>query len=1102
MKHDHKSRIVDFIFKNSRIVVLLFLFLVGFGTWSYATVERQGFPDIDVNIAMVSAGYPNASALQVEKEVLRPIENAIDAHDDVREYESTASDSFGYAVVTFDEKADLEKAIADLRADIDEIEMPENAIDPEVQSFTMTGGIGEFIVGVTGPEDPWMLYEAAEQAVVELESVDGIAEVTVKNPITPEIVVTFDSEALDEHQLVRSQIEEAIKVAKFAAPLGSITDGDKKISLGLEKRLETVADLENFIVAPDVKLKDVADVSIELNNNEYYNRIGFRDHEDYDSDLNIQRALLLNIHNEDDADILEVAERLDEKMEELRENEALEGDAEIVMLFSQAASTEMQIDEITQSMFGGWVEDFGPFGFLGFLGGGLIIVVILLLLFMNVRVAILAALAIPLSLATAITYLNLIGITLNTLVLFSMVLAIGLVVDPTIVFLESLQRHKEQGMNGRDAAHKTMKTVGLGILLAVTTNILAFVPFGIVTGFFGELIKYIPVTVIPAMIASLLIPVLFFMPVASKFLKPRKKVTQSDEAELVGVWKVAQVLKRAIVAILRPGKLRLVGRIAIVVAGLTLPFLVLAGLLSSGAVEVVQFSTPDDADAIIVQADVNEDMTFDSAVFEVAVPVQEFVAEQEEVKDFSYYEQTGNSFWLLVDLIPMSERDDDMRTALTMVDDFNDHFDAQDWDAEVFTFSDGAGPPADQYKVRVQLADKDFDVLETAATDLMAHMESIEGIKHVEINNDGAGTGGTTTFVLDNESDYASSPFLAYSKIKDRVGESELGEITIDGQVYEILSESEPVVSGTDEILDLTLLSVPDMENAVMTIDPLTGQPTIIPEMIDITVDDAVADIELQEPMIIRHMNGERYLEVRATVEDEADLMAINSDIHDYLTDDKLDELGLDKDAVTLAGEIDYIGDSFTDLFIALIVAVFLIYVLLVGFFRSFLEPFIILFAIPLGLIGVFLAVWITTGQLGFLEILGVVAMAGIVVNVTILLIDFANQMKRKGLNPSEAIATAVAVRFRPIILTQMTAFGSLIPLVIISPFWSGLASAIIFGIVTSALLSLFVTPILYLWAEKIGGSPGRFGKWVRRKGRRDKKQDGIRPMQMNAHIV
>ena len=1053
MTQPTKNRIIDALFQNIRIISLLFLFVVVFGTIAFVNLDRQGFPEVNLNMAIVTAPYPNASAREVEEQVVKPIEAVLQAQESVTTYESTASDNMGMIVVTFDESADLNAVISDVKEGLSGVTFPEDALDVDVTKISISGPA--FTIGVSGPTETLALYESAQEVKTELEDVEGVKVITWTNAPTPEIVLTFKEEALAKYKLTREGVEAALQTAQFSAPVGVVKneDGDD-LFVSLAKEVESVEELCDLHVGNGATLADVADVEVVMNNNDRYNRVGFRSEED--GPLHVSRAIMLNVTLESDADILTVDETLRDTMETLETEERF-ADVDVTMFYNQADDTRIQIEEMTASVFGENIEALGAFGFIGYLFGGVTIVLVLLFCLMNARIAILTAISIPLSVITTSMVLTILGIQLNTLVLFAFVLAIGLVVDPTIVFLESLQRYKEQGMTGKAAAGKTMNTVGWGMTLAVATHFMVFIPFGIVSGFFGEIIKYIPATVIPAMIASLLIPVVFLVPFGSRFLKPRKnlKLDPNVDPELQGTWKIATKTGALISRLLQKGKARGFLRFVIVLLSFTMPFAIPGALIASGALELVQFSDGGgESDYVVISGDLDDDMNFDDAVYDVVVPLQDVLTKYPEIKTFQYYEQFGNDFMMFVTLYDLQTRKDNgWRLGPQFVNDVTADVNALHLDGDITVETSAEGPPDASSGVQVRLFDRDVQVLRTASDDVVAFLQGIDGVEEVHSNFEQTGTGGSVTLVLDNTQVMAQNPMLVYGMLGGAIAQTDLGTLTFDGVDYNVESAG---LREKSTLASLRAMVLPDMQ----------------------TVGDVLKEERSEQGLTIRRLDGKRYVQISADVADDADVFAIQSELDAYLDEAKLTSLGLDESAKDFAGAADSITKSFTELLMALVIAICMIYVMLVWFFRSFFEPFIILCAIPLGLIGVAISLAVTVGQVGFLELLGVVAMAGIVVNVTILIIDFANQLRDlEGKSAEEAIATSVAVRFRPIMLTQMTAFGSLMPLMVYSPFWKGLAGAIIFGIISSAILSLFLTPILYVWASKVEGWPAKIAK-------------------------
>jgi len=1074
MDNSFGRRFINLIFNNGQIVALLFAFVVIVSSVAFYLFKPQGFPSFNINMAIVTAKYPGATALQVEDQLVKPIEQAIDEVKAVEEYTATANDSFAVLTVTFKESANLTDAVRDLEGKLASVTVPDGADQPEVQEIDVAGPTT--IVAVTsandsGTVDDWGLYRKANLVKTELESVKGVKEVKIMNPLTPEITITFDEEKLIAAGLQRTQVEGILKTAQLEMPIGSFfdTQNDKQV-LGVKRQLADIQQLEELLIGPERRLKDVATLTIRLNNNDYYNRVGHRDNDDPAvadaGDFLIDRGIVLAITTTEGEDLIGLGERLEEKYQSLEDRSDWGSSLDLIEVYDMADYTKAQLEEIKESVIGGKIEALGPIGVIGYLFGGITLVVLFLLIFVNWRVALLAGLSIPLAVGMTAAYLKLTGVSINTIVLFSMILVVGLVVDPTIVFLEAMQRYREQGYSGREAAVKTLNSVGLGVLLSAVANFMVFVPFGVVSGFFGQIIQYIPKTVIPAIVASFIVPILFFLPIASGWLKShrRSSAVDSNNPELVGVWSLSRAIGRGVQGLLQGGVGKSILRAVIIGLAVIAPIAIGGAYISSDKVRVVQFAQTEDADMVMVTATLSDHWAFSKAV-NVISSVQDYLSRQEEVRKFAVYQQTGNSFVMYVELFPILERQrEELRTAEEVVDQANVYL-ATIPNATVEASMEGGGPPAESYPVKIRLFDQDLDKLQRAARDVSDFLRDQEGVARVEdsLNVNGNKNSGTM-LVLDNANLANLNPFLVAGIIQNKLNETEVTDLEFGGETFKVVTKIDHQIKSIEDVKEIPVAA--GLVSATSTRGPL-----FLP-----TVDQLITTTEEQQAQSLERLDGKRYVEVRAKVEKDVDPLKVQSELTKYLDDDKLGSLGLDPESATeTKGVAGSVAKSFTELFIALILAMFLIYLILVGFFRSLLSPLIILFAVPLGFIGVFPAVAVATGQLGFLELLGVVAMAGIVVNVTILIIDFANQMRARGMTAREAIATSIAVRFKPILLTKMTIFAGLMPLALFSPFWRGLAVVIIFGIVVSGFLSFVTTPILYVWFDAMG-------KWFGRK--------------------
>jgi multidrug efflux pump subunit AcrB len=752
--------------------------------------------------------------------------------------------------------------------------------------------------------------------------------------------------------------------------------------------------------------------------------------------------------------VLKTDERVVKQVENLRRTWNSQG-IHLVTLYDAPEGIRAQIQEIRDGAFGGKIGE-GPLANAGYLLGGIWLIVLAMLFFVSWRAALISAAAIPLSLLFTLLSLKLMGISLNTLTLFSMILVLGLVVDPAIVVLEAIQREIDLGKRGITAVRDAIRLIGGGLFMAVLTSVIAFIPFGIVSGVFGEIIRYIPLTVIPALVASYFIPLLFLTYLAQRFLHPDNRSVNPDEE--ASLWRSSRWIIRANRAILNRKWLQ----IAIVLLATVVPFGVTGFLFATQRITPVQFSATDDSDWLIFTAQfpANLSSAQKHAFLNRLEPIIQSVP---AIESYFPMDQQNGGATFMVRLLPRRLRD---QNAADIAADIQKQFDlAQDPAQRVFFTAkvSGVGVPENDYPVSVNIYGDDLDTLKKAAIrtgDVLREERFRETVTRVE---DGY-TGVTSPQVLitvkrDQAQQYGLSAIQIAQTLSAIVGQTAVTkfEQEIDGAIRQtevfLLNASQP--ANLNDLTNLIFASTP------------TGQPIRLQDIATIEQRDGVPSIQ--------RLNGSRYVTVQAKVADPLkDAAAPQKAVKDFWTADNLKAYGLQADALEDRGAGDEFLKSFRELFIALAVAILLTYIAMVYFFRSFFQPFIILFAVPLSFLGVFPALSLIGGQFGFLEILGIITLVGIVENVGIFLIDLANRRQRDGEDYRDAIAVASGIRFRAIFLTKITALGGLIPLIIVSPFWRSLALVTVAGILVSGILSLFTTPSLYAWHYEFKG-------WLRR---------------------
>jgi HAE1 family hydrophobic/amphiphilic exporter-1 len=1044
------SRFTGFFLARRKISVVLFLFLVLGGITALLGLRREGFPQVPVKVVVISTVYKGASAGEVEQSVTNPIESAIKDLKEIKSAASTSAESRSSVIITLDEKSDLDASVQDITSKISGVELPKEAEKPDI-TIPTTGG-STWILGLTGNLTPEQLLAQGRLVEREVTQIKGIKQVKLLSKFDDKVIITFDPAKLASSRVDVSKIASTLQSDNLNFPAGQdLTVDSSRATALVAGRYSGPDDLAAVslptVSGGSVRLGDVATVERTIDQDGGLNRIGT-----LENGLPVSRTgISYGIDIRADADVLTVNTQLTKTLKRLQSDGTLSKDLRIVRLYDDADATLRQIDEIKAGAIGEKWDGIGLWGYVGYLVGGIWLLILAMFMFVNFRTAVIAGIAIPLSFLFTLIALYLAGITLNTLTLFSMILVLGLVVDPAIVVLESIQRYKDMGRTGSEGLLAAVSSIGYGLVLATLCSIIVFTPFGIVSGVFGQIIKFIPITVIPALIASFFVPIVFLAPIASRFIKARQLPSGTPHDEEHVLWKSSLWFKRANLYILS----RVWLQIIIMLVAVTVPLATTAYLFASGQVKSAQFSKPHDTIAALVNVSYPASFT-DAQVADLATQTEKVLGQYPEIQNYYYFDKTPTGFTVYLNLIPIKDRS-------TIADDLVAKIKSglpKDPSRQVYSTSStlDVGPPEQEFPVQIQIYDADLAKLKTFALAVAGHTRHIDGVARV---SDGYTDGSTKSVQINLNkqaaADHGLNTATVGGQLAGLLGEQKLSKLALGETQLDMVARYQ----GSDKYS-----SVDALKAAV--IQTPTG-PVQLSDIADFTTDGDAGSIQ--------HQDGQRFATVRAQLGSGADAFKIQKDVSDWAKG-KLGQYHMRSDALESKGEGDDIAKSFTNLFEALGLAILMIYLVLALFFGSFLKPIIITFALPLSFIGVFPTLAILHNEFGFLEILGLITLAGIVVNVGIFVIDYANHKVAEGVPVKEAIAQATAVRFRPIFLTKVVATGSLLPLALLSPFWRGLTSVIIAGILTSGVLSLFTTPILYTWFDKLSRLPA----WVKRR--------------------
>ena len=1042
---------------------LLMVVITALGVYAWVTLPRDLIPEIVTYTARISTFYPGASAETVEKLVTARIEDAIEKVDQIDLITSKSSEGRSDISVQFEEISDrdFDKRIQDLRNAVDRIkDLPSELLDqPEVVAVDISNGVPMVTVAVSGDLDESQMKLAAEALEKQIIKIDGVSNIQVAGVRDREIWVEVDPDRLKSYNLVAEQVSLALSQRNLNLPAGVLEVGQSEFLVRTMGEFRSVAEIAETIIkvttyGTPVRVKDIATVRDTYQEARTLSRI------------NGQPSISLTIQKKNDGNAIRIIDQIRKIV-----TPYTEGQTNPVNQMIQKTSSKLTPIELPPETKISLVNDSSVLlrERLGILQNnallGLVLVVVFLWLFMGSRNAFFAALGIPTAILGALWILKLMGSSINASTLFGLILVIGIVVDDAIVVIENVFRRMEEGLSPAKAAIVGAQEVAWPVLSASLTTMAAFLPLILMSGIPGQFMRVVPITGVVVILASL-VEVFAILPAhIAEWSKP----TTANSEESHSNWFVN--IQDRYVELLN----RILDWRYVIVFGTVLGTFIFS-ILAFISLPKELFPGED-----FPQFYIKVDMPTDYGIEETtqfmeklervvkSLPKEEYVALvtniglQTPTNGLEGTSISSNVAEVLVELVPKDERNrsrdeiiEFLRLQMTEITG-----------AEKIYFDKQEGGPPRGRDVEVKVKGDRIPQLVAIANQLKKKLSSIDG-------------------VFDVKDDFKSGkPEIRLRTKGEKLRQFGLTIFQVANNVrHAIEGNTCTVYRDADEAIDVV---VKYTKNSMNTIDALSQMMIATPSGISVPLKD-IAQISRENSLVdIKRFDVERAITVSASVDREVTSPAIATQVLQATFED----IGFRYPGYSLdfRGEFDQILESFKELGLKLLpVGVMLMYFILGAQFKSFLQPFIILFAIPFGVIGAMVGLLITQSTLSLIALFGVVALAGIVVNDSIVLIDFINQRRNqnqksktyddqeKANDPVNELRDAVLkgsrLRLRPIVLTSITTIAGLIPMFLglggKSPVWQPLASTIIFGLLFSTLLTLFVMPALYYIIEGI----------------------------------
>jgi len=1041
--------------------LMLIVLLAGFTTWF--KLKKEIFPETALDAVIIQVPYPNATAEEVESGVILKLEDAVSDLDGIKRYSSTSSENMGAMTVEVESGYDFRAVKDDVKSVIDAIsELPENAEKPiikeavitsQVLSLAISGPDGSSEIALRRmaekvreglldyrPEEPKGMMEKLNRF---LGGEPKITKANLTNVRPYEIGIEISQKTLEQYGLSLSDVADALKMASLDLPNGSIREKTGEVVIRTDGKIVNAEDFGDVVVVTrengsSVKLSEIATIVD-----------GFED-VDLKTRFDGREAVLVNVYRTGEQDTTMVASAVKDYIERVVPQELPSG-------------VKVELWNDMSRMLDGRMELLGRNGAMG-----LLFVFIVLALFLRPSLALLVAIGIPVSFAGGLWMMPYLGVSINMISLFAFILVLGIVVDDAIVVGENIYSRIRIGEHPKEASWKGTHEVGMVVIFGVLTTMAAFTPMLGLSGVSGKIWPNIPLVVIPVLLFSI-IQSKFVLPAHAAFLKPRD---ENRKVDFISAFqrKIADQLEWLVDHIYSPMlNFCLRWRYAVWATFLAVLLFIL-GLVGSERVPFV-FMPKVEGDVISAKLSMPTGVEFgvtDRAVerMEAAAHrlnkklkdkdgnpiIKHFLASSGTQPFHTGFSIAGNEVSshlgeVTIELCPAVERDYSSAEVITI------------WREEIgvipgvvelsFREETSSGGNA----IDIEVSGDSIEELEKATSYLTTELAKMEGV--IDISTDRRP--GKYEIVYDQD----SLTELGRSRNYTLSGISEQLRAIFAG------IEIQRIQRGRDEVKVLVRYPSEDRKS----LETLDDVKLFSPMKIDQTRDEiSISQIIQGKPSrgvsSIKRVDGRRAIKIAADVNRD---VANAKKVADTFTKEHLKLLGSKFNGISwdYQGEQKDQNDSLVEMTGKFVFALLLIYILMAIPLKSYVQPFIVMSVIPFGMVGAVLGHMITGLDLSIMSMCGLVALAGVVVNDSLVLVDYVNRQRAKGLSAIEAAKSAGTRRFRPIILTSLTTFAGLMPMLwetdMQARFLIPMAVSLGYGILFATGITLILVPSVYL---------------------------------------
>ncbi|RYD99151.1 MAG: efflux RND transporter permease subunit [Sphingobacteriales bacterium] len=1039
------KKLTELSIKRPLLILVIFTVLILFGIISYRSLNYNLLPKFDANVVSVVTTYRGASADEIENTVTKQVEDALSSLEGIKKITSSSQEGASVVTVELIAEANVDKAQNDAQRKVDQIALllPKD-VDRSIVNKFSSDNIPVMRMGVSAATNDKDLYDIIDQQIKpQLGSIPGVGQINLIGGNERQIIISANPDKLQSYNMTIAQLAQVVNLASLSTPAGKIETANDQFTLKFDAKFNDIEQLKSMVVfrgkeGGDVRLSDVADVMDGQTEVTNINRI------------NGLPSIGIQVMKQSDANAVEVSKLVQKKIAQI---EGQYGKQKLKFNIASDQST-YTLESANAVMFD--------------LALAIIIVSFVMLMFLHsIRSSLFVLVALPASMIPTFIFMYVFGMSLNLMTLMALSLVVGILVDDSIVILENIMRHMEMGKNKRQATIDGRAEIGFTAMAITLVDVVVFLPMAMTSGMIGNILREFALVVVCSTLMSLMVCFTLTPLLASRFAR----IVHLDKRTAWGrmnLWFENQItnLRDAYTSLLKwcLGKKRYV---------FILTILLLIGsftLVGKGFIGFAFISKGDQGEMVV-----KIEMSPNSSLYQTSMATQtaeQIILRQPEVKNMFTnigYSSTGVATTNNNNLAEINVKLVDKKERLKSTEQFsNDIFDSLSniTGAKITIGQMDIMGNAAQADIQYVVKGTDRAQVKKVAEDLKKIVAQTPGTQYVEFSTKNPKPQIEISLDRQKMAMYGVNPSDVANAIASSFRGNDNAKFTYKGNEYDIMVQNDASDrSSMDNIKNLSFLNA---QGQSFTLSQFASVNEVMGETILQRTD------RLTSILVNATSNGRS----PGTIGQE-----LSQKFDAYFKKNKEAVAGVTYEPF---GNLANTADSFLSLLMALGIGIMLVYLIMVALYENAIYPFVVLFALPLAMIGAFLALALTMNELTIFAMIGLIMLMGLVAKNGILLVDFTNQRKAEGATLVEALIDAGKERFRPILMTTIAMIVGMLPIALATgsgaEVKNGMAWVIIGGLTSSLLLTLIVVPCVYYLVDKM---LGRFRRRKRKKATR-----------------